>query len=1066
MTDDHWACFKAKNSNQVWGYAKKQIDLTTPTITLTQNNNTITASGTGLTDFAYFVTTNSTSPTCDSTKTTGWTDGSTTSAMTDDHWACFKAKNSNQVWGYAKKQIDLTTPTITLTQNNNTITASGTGLTDFAYFVTTNSTSPTCDSTKTTGWTDGSTTSAMTDDYWACFKAKNSNQVWGYAKKQIDLTAPTITLTQNNNTITASGTGLTDFAYFVTTNSTSPTCDSTKTTGWTDGSTTSAMTDDYWACFKAKNSNQVWGYAKKQIDLTTPTITLTQNNNTITASGTGLTDFAYFVTTNSTSPTCDSTKTTGWTDGSTTSAMTDDHWACFKAKNSNQVWGYAKKQIDLTTPTITLTQNNNTITASGTGLTDFAYFVTTNSTSPTCDSTKTTGWTDGSTTSAMTDDYWACFKAKNSNQVWGYAKKQIDLTTPTITLTQNNNTITASGTGLSGQAYFTSSSNPTCDSTKTTGWTDGSTTSAMTDDYWACFKAKNSNQVWGYAKKQIDLTAPTITLTQNNNTITASGTGLTDFAYFVTTNSTSPTCDSTKTTGWTDGSTTPAMTDDYWACFKAKNSNQVWGYAKKQIDLTTPTITLTQNNNTITASGTGLTDFAYFVTTNSTSPTCDSTKTTGWTDGSTTSAMTDDYWACFKAKNSNQVWGYAKKQIDLTTPTITLTQNNNTITASGTGLTDFAYFVTTNSTSPTCDSTKTTGWTDGSTTSAMTDDYWACFKAKNSNQVWGYAKKQIDLTTPTITLTQNNNTITASGTGLTDFAYFVTTNSTSPTCDSTKTTGWTDGSTTPAMTDDYWACFKAKNSNQVWGYAKKQIDLTTPTITLTQNNNTITASGTGLTDFAYFVTTNSTSPTCDSTKTTGWTDGSTTSAMTDDYWACFKAKNSNQVWGYAKKQIDLTTPTITLTQNNNTITASGTGLSGQAYFTSSSNPTCDSTKTTGWTDGSTTSAMTDDHWACFKAKNSNQVWGYAKKQIDLTTPTITLTQNNNTITASGTGLSGQAYFTSSSNPTCDSTKTTGWTDGSTTSAMTDDYWACFKAKNSNQVWGYAKKQIDLTISLP
>ena len=192
----------------------------------------------------------------------------------------------------------------------------------------------------------------------------------------------------------------------------------------------------------------------------------------------------------------------------------------------------------------------------------------------------------------MTDDYWACFKAKNSNQVWGYAKKQIDLTTPTITLTQNNNTITASGTGLSGQAYFTSSSNPTCDSTKTTGWTDGSTTSAMTDDYWACFKAKNSNQVWGYAKKQIDLTIPTLTLTQNNNTITASGTGLTDFAYFVTTNSTSPTCDSTKTTGWTDGSTTSAMTDDYWACFKAKNSNQVWGYAKKQIDLTIPTITL------------------------------------------------------------------------------------------------------------------------------------------------------------------------------------------------------------------------------------------------------------------------------------------------------------------------------------------------------------------------------------------------------------------------------------------------------------------------------------------
>ena len=845
---DHgkWVCFRVKNSNNIYGYGKWQVDFTAPTITLTQNNNTIVATGTGLSDFKYFVSTDSTSPTCDSSNTSAtYTDGSTTTAMADDRWACFTAKNSNQVWGFAKKQIDLTIPTITLTQNNNTIVATGTGLSDFKYFVSTDSTSPTCSSSVTSGWTDGSTTSAMEDDRWACFTARNSNHVWGFAKKQIDLTIPTITLTQNNNTITASGTGLSDFKYFVSTDSTSPTCDSSNTSAtYTDGSTTTAMVDDRWACFTAKNSNQVWGFAKKQIDLTIPTITLTQNNNTIVATGTGLSDFKYFVSTDSTSPTCDSSNTSAtYTDGSTTTAMADDRWACFTAKNSNQVWGFAKKQIDLTIPTITLTQNNNTITASGTGLSDFKYFVSTDSTSPTCDSSNTSAtYTDGSTTTAMADDRWACFTAKNSNQVWGFAKKQIDLTIPTITLTQNNNTIVATGTGLSDFKYFvsTDSTSPTCSSSVTSGWTDGSTTSAMEDDRWACFTARNSNHVWGFAKKQIDLTIPTITLTQNNNTITASGTGLSDFKYFVSTDSTSPTCDSSNTSAtYTDGSTTTAMVDDRWACFTAKNSNQVWGYAKKQIDLTIPTITLTQNNNTIVATGTGLSDFKYFVSTDSTSPTCSSSVTSGWTDGSTTSAMVDDRWACFTAKNSNQVWGFAKKQIDLTIPTITLTQNNNTITASGTGLSGFKYFVSTDSTSPTCSSSVTSGWTDGSTTSAMADDRWACFTAKNSNQVWGFAKKQIDLTIPTITLTQNNNTIVATGTGLSDFKYFVSTDSTSPTCSSSVTSGWTDGSTTTAMVDDRWACFTARNSNHVWGFAKKQIDLTIPTITLTQNNNTI-----------------------------------------------------------------------------------------------------------------------------------------------------------------------------------------------------------------------------------
>ena len=94
----------------------------------------------------------------------------------------------------------------------------------------------------------------------------------------------------------------------------------------------------------------------------------------------------------------------------------------------------------------------------------------------------------------------------------------------------------------------------------------------------------------------------------------------------------------------------------------------------------------------------------------------------------------------------------------------------------------------------------------------------------------------------------------------------------------------------------------------------------------------------------------------------------------------------------------LSSLTITLTQNNDTITASGTGLTGFAYFTSSADPTCDSTGTYS-NSGATTTAMTDGHWVCFKAVDSNSNQIYAKLQIDLTAPTVTLTQNNNKITA-------------------------------------------------------------------
>ena len=66
--------------------------------------------------------------------------------------------------------------------------------------------------------------------------------------------------------------------------------------------------------------------------------------------------------------------------------------------------------------------------------------------------------------------------------------------------------------------------------------------------------------------------------------------------------------------------------------------------------------------------------------------------------------------------------------------------------------------------------------------------------------------------------------------------------------------------------------------------------------------------------------------------------------------------------------------------------------------------------------------MTDGHYACFRAKNSLGVYGYAKQQIDLTTPTITLSQDQNSVNASAIGIDSSTWAHSTpnghTNPTC------------------------------------------------
>ena len=601
----------------------KTITQSDTKLTLTQNNDSVTASGTGLSGWAYL--TSSSDPDCDGDASyTGSTQ--TASSISDGHWVCFKAKDSSNVWSYAELQVDLTQPSLTLSQANDKIKATGTNLVGYVYF--TQSSDPTCDGTGTYDGT-GQTTATMTDDHWACFKAKNGLGVYGYAELQIDRTKPSFTLNQDNTTISMSTTtGLSDIGYFEASSEPPATgatsCSDDKTSGWTadaDGSI-SGVANNKWICFRGKNDLGVYGYAKRQVNRSKPSFTLSQDDQTVSMSTTtGLSGIGYFEASSeppSTGATsCSDDKTTGWTadsDGSIDS-IADNKWICFRGKNDLGVYGYAKLQVDLTKPSLTLAQASQTVTASGTGLSDFQYL--TSATNPDCDADDTYGNT-GKVASSITYTHWVCFKAKNSLGVYGFAELQVNSSTPNktitqsdtkLTLTQNNDSVTASGTGLSGWAYLTSSSDPDCDGDASyTGSTQ--TASSISDGHWVCFKAKDSSNAWSYAELQVDLTQPSLTLSQANDKIKATGTNLVGYVYF--TQSSDPTCDSSGTYDGT-GQTTATMTDDHWACFKAKNGLGVYGYAELQIDRTKPSFTLNQDNTTISMSTTtGLSDIGYF----------------------------------------------------------------------------------------------------------------------------------------------------------------------------------------------------------------------------------------------------------------------------------------------------------------------------------------------------------------------------------------------------------------------------------------------------------------------
>ena len=149
---------------------------------------------------------------------------------------------------------------------------------------------------------------------------------------------------------------------------------------------------------------------------------------------------------------------------------------------------------------------------------------------------------------------------------------------------------------------------------------------------------------------------------------------------------------------------------------------------------------------------------------------------------------------------------------------------------------------------------------------------------------------------------------------------------------------------------------------------------------MTQEDTSIIATGIGLTDFSYFVSDDD--PVCQPSNTmASFTNGAIASDLTDGQWACFKAKNQQEVYIYNKLQVDLSEPVITIVIDKNSIKAESDDVSDLYYSVTDDQPDCDLIDAEEYIKGKKVFDLTDGQWVCFKGTNDKGVDGYIKHQF-------------------------------------------------------------------------------------
>ena len=666
--------------------------------------------------WGYFKTqTDATPSNCNSDGTfTDITSNSSSVTITNnDKWVCFRVKSpqlpgssGNFISYHAHKILDLSGPTINLKQRNGRMIASGTGVPqeNFEYFIS--SSDPTCSATNTTAtYTINHFVENMTNGQYVCFRAQDLNGVYGYAKKQIDLNPPVISIHKAATTIEATSTDApTNPVWLKKGPQSSSDCDSS-TSNFSVGNSFSGVSNNKYYCFKLISELGNIGYNEIKIG-TAPLISISQskgNNEQARAAVSNVSvdtaSWQNFTTDDQIEPNCnqddESSFGTAGSAAATTSTTSADNmkWVCFRVKTTTNIYGYGKQKVDYDAPVVTVTRTGATTIAATTDATDLPQTSTWQKKGPNdtsdCDSS-TTGFSSGKSYSTLTLPKYYCFRVTDKNDNDGYGEIYAT-NNPRITITQtkgSQDTVTArantySTDGIdnnSWQNFVDTSSEPTCDQNDSFTSTGKSiNVSSSNNNNWVCFRVKNNNNndEYGYKKYQIDYNGPIISISQVGTKITAH-TDATDLpanpSWKKRSAADTSDCDS-ATTGFVSGSSFSNVVAAKYYCFKVTDKNGNDGYGEIQIG-ETPVIVVgqTQTEATASASTTGTLDddsWQSFKTGDLAEPDCDQSDTLDRRHRPPIrlrSALQRITGGLLSGQDSNNVYGYFKYRYRLQRP--------------------------------------------------------------------------------------------------------------------------------------------------------------------------------------------------------------------------------------------------------------------------------------------------------------------------------------------------------------------------------------------------------------
>ena len=1166
-------CFKIADKNNNFGYKRITIDRNY-SISITQsrgNTDKVLAgvntnyTGTITTDsWQNFKTSDTSEPNCNLDDTFGSASATadtvivTSSGGSSDKnkWVCFRVKNNNNVYIYQKQQIDYDAPVVNIARSGSTITASS-DATDLpnnpVWKYADPKSSSDCDSS-TTGFTTSNSFIVSNSDLqkYICFKVADKNGNDGFGEYLIT-NDPIISIDRQTQvkvyaratTHSSDGLDSSSWENYTSAIAIEPDCDeddtfvnsgATAKTATITNTTTSATK---WVCFRVKNNNDnsEYGYKLYRVDYTAPVIEVSEIETTMVAHTTA-TDLPTSSTwrkkmlQDSTSD-CDS-NTTGFAPGNSFNGVLSSSYYCFKVTDKSGNSGYKKVQGG-EAPDIVITQNSDNVTASAsTGDSSSWQNLTTSSLlQPACDQSETTFSVESTANSIIgisssDNNSWVCFRVKNSNGVYGYAKYQIDFNNPIVDISQVGTTITAhtndlnrpdsSGWQKKGPYYPPQNLLSHCDS-NTTGFTSGNSFTNVVTSAHYCFKVTDKAGNVGYGKIQIG-EAPVVTIAQTSNRAEASATTTgvlinVSWQNFKTADATKP-CDFSSTlfgpaSSGANRITVNASDNNSWVCFRVKNSNNIYGYHRHRIsnafnppstpnqppDTPTTVILLTPSGDSIVASGDGLSNFQYFITSNE--PDCsDNNKNVVYQPGKIATKLQPNSWVCFRAwSNTGQFFSYAKRQMvgvldDSALTALILTPVGDKIVASGTNLTNFQHFIFWSWTSPDCsDDNKEAVYNVSSVAVNLRAGDWVCFRAINATGVFVYALVQfqpvtvVDQPSPgssDLIITPIVGGVRATGVNLTNYQYFISRSR--PDCSNTNQAAtFVIGQTVTNLDTDSWVCFRAINATGVFVYALVKfqpmtvVDQPIPgssDLIITPIVGGVRATGVNLTNYQYFISRSR--PDCSNTNQAAtFVIGQTVTNLDTDSWVCFRAINATGVFVYALVQFQPVTVVdqpipgssdLIITPIVGGVRATGVNLTNYQYFISRSRPDCSNTNQAAtFVIGQTVTNLDTDSWVCFRAINATGVFVYALVKfqpmtvVDQPIPgssDLIITPIVGGVRATGVNLTNYQYFISRSRPDCSNTNQAAtFVIGQTVTNLDTDSWVCFRAINATGVFVYA-----------